>query len=79
MIYKIATSLKEVLKLAISAKQEFPNYFVVVETVSDKKWEYRMRRTLQDAPNQYQGITILFRLDNDDRQLYLHDMNEIWV
>ena len=79
MIYFIANSLKEVIQFATDAKSNFPSYSVVVETVSDKSFETRLSRISQEKPDQYQGITILFRLDNDNRQLYLHDMGEIWV
>ena len=72
MIYFIANSLKEVIRLATSAKSNFPNYSVVVETVSNEKWKTRLSRISQEKPDQY-------RLDNNNRQLYLHDMDEMWI
>lgn len=79
MIYQIATSLSEVLKLTISAREKFPNYDVFVEVISDKDWKGRMNTIVLEKPDSYKGITILFRLDNDNRQLYVHDMNEFLV
>ena len=79
MIYFIANSLMEVIHFAISAKQNFSSYSLVVETVSDESFETQLSRISQEAPDQYQGITILFRLDNNDRQLYPHDMGSVWV